>query len=57
MQGRYEAEALEDLMNYESKRLEKAGRYMLRVKKTDAFTFRICNPEAGNPSLIQLLEE
>ena len=57
MQGKYELEALEDLMTYESKRFDKAGKYTLMMRKTQNLQIQICNPECGEPHFIQLLDE
>lgn len=56
LQGKYESEALEDLMAYESKRFDKSGKYTLKVRKTENLEIFICNPECGEPTLIQFLD-
>lgn len=61
MQGKYESEALDDLMAYESKKFDKAGKYTLKMRNlknnTQNIEIQVSNPECGEPHLLQIIDE
>jgi len=60
-QGRMEVDALEDLMTFEHKKLEKIGRYILKLKNLDSniqsLEVESIVPDAGEPQILTFLEE
>jgi hypothetical protein len=50
-QGCYETDALDDLLAYESKKFDKVGRHILKIKNLETEVY-ILNPEAGIPSIV-----
>lgn len=58
MQGKYESEALDDIMTFDSKKIEKCSRYMLRMRNLQTpGEVAIINPECGAPMIIQMLDD
>eukprot|EP00347_Sterkiella_histriomuscorum_P011640 403371678 len=61
LQGKYECEALDDLMAYESKKFEKAGRFTLRMRNlksnTQNLEIHVSNPECGEPQLLLIIDD
>ena len=57
VQGRYETDALEDLLVYESKKFDKLGKYLLKMKNDPSHEFLIINPECGAPSFVWVLDD
>jgi hypothetical protein len=50
LQGKYEQEALDELMTFDSKKIDKCGRYMIRMRNLQASgDMYIVNPEGGDP--------
>jgi hypothetical protein len=53
MQGKYETDALEDFMTYESKKFDKVGKFTLKMRnlKTNIphIEIQVSNPECGEP--------
>ena len=54
VQGKYESDALDDIMTYESKKFEKAGKYTLKMRNNPNTTFNVLviNPECGDPHIV-----